>query len=150
YSIVDERCAAFFGLGIAQHIKQPVALVCTSGPALLNHYPAIAEAFYSQIPLIVVSADRPTEEIDIGHGQTIRQRNVSENHSLMNANQNENASAENDRLIQLAIEKAKKLKGPVHINVPFEEPLYNSIDLPTYTATVIEEVLDEELGNNFD
>lgn len=150
YSIVDERCAAFFGLGIAQQIKQPVALVCTSGSALLNYYPAIAEAFYSQIPLIVVSADRPTEKIDIGDGQTIRQRNVFENHSLMNANLNENASAENDRLIQLAIEKAKKLKGPVHINVPFEEPLYNSIDLPTYTATVIEEVLDEELGNNFD
>lgn len=150
YSIVDERCAAFFGLGIAQQIKQPVALVCTSGSALLNYYPAIAEAFYSQIPLIVVSADRPTEKIDIGDGQTIRQRNVFENHSLMNANLNENASAENDRLIQLAIEKAKKLKGPVHINVPFEEPLYNSIALPTYTATVIEEVLDEELGNNFD
>ena len=150
YSIVDERCAAFFGLGIAQQIKQPVALVCTSGSALLNYYPAIAEAFYSQIPLIVVSADRPTEKIDIGDGQTIRQRNVFENHSLMNANLNENASAENDRLIQLAIEKAKKLKGPVHINVPFEEPLYNSIDLPTYTATEIENLMEEESVNNFD
>lgn len=150
YSIVDERCAAFFGLGIAQQIKQPVALVCTSGSALLNYYPAIAEAFYSQIPLIVVSADRPTEKIDIGDGQTIRQRNVFENHSLMNANLTENASAENDRLIQLAIEKAKKLKGPVHINVPFEEPLYNSIDLPTYTATEIENLMEEESVNNFD
>lgn len=150
YSIVDERCAAFFGLGIAQQIKQPVALVCTSGSALLNYYPAIAEAFYSQIPLIVVSADRPTEKIDIGDGQTIRQRNVFENHSLMNANLTENASAENDRLIQLVIEKAKKLKGPVHINVPFEEPLYNSIDLPTYTATEIENLMEEESVNNFD
>lgn len=150
YSIVDERCAAFFGLGIAQQIKQPVALVCTSGSALLNYYPAIAEAFYSQIPLIVVSADRPTEKIDIGDGQTIRQRNVFENHSLMNANLNENASEENDRLIQLAIEKAKKQKGPVHINVPFEEPLYNNIDQPTYTATVIEDVMEKESVNNFD
>ncbi|MFT5752376.1 MAG: 2-succinyl-5-enolpyruvyl-6-hydroxy-3-cyclohexene-1-carboxylate synthase, partial [Dokdonia sp.] len=52
YSIVDERCAAFFGLGIAQQTQKPVALVCTSGSALLNYYPAIAEAFYSDIPLI--------------------------------------------------------------------------------------------------
>jgi len=59
YSIVDERCAAFFALGIAQQIQQPVAMVCTSGSALLNYYPAIAEAFYSNIPLVVLSADRP-------------------------------------------------------------------------------------------
>jgi 2-succinyl-5-enolpyruvyl-6-hydroxy-3-cyclohexene-1-carboxylate synthase len=51
YSIVDERCAAFFALGIAQQINKPVAVVCTSGSALLNYYPAVAEAFYSQIPL---------------------------------------------------------------------------------------------------
>ena len=48
YSIVDERCAAFFALGIAQQKKEPVAMVCTSGSALLNYYPAVAEAFYSQ------------------------------------------------------------------------------------------------------
>src|SRR5690554_8038389 len=70
YSIVDERCAAFFGLGIAQQIKQLVALDCTSVSALLNYYPAIAVAFYSLIPLIAVSADRPTEKIDIGYDQT--------------------------------------------------------------------------------
>ena len=82
YSIADERCAAFFALGIAQQIKKPVALVCTSGSALLNYYPAFAEAFYSQIPLVVISADRPLEKIDIGDGQTIRQENVFEKHSL--------------------------------------------------------------------
>ncbi|NNF86395.1 MAG: 2-succinyl-5-enolpyruvyl-6-hydroxy-3-cyclohexene-1-carboxylate synthase, partial [Winogradskyella sp.] len=59
YSIVDERCAAFFALGIAQQLKRPVALVCTSGSALLNYYPAISEAYYSNIPLVVLSADRP-------------------------------------------------------------------------------------------
>ena len=58
YSIADERCAAFFALGIAQQIKKPTAIICTSGSALLNYYPAFAEAFYSQIPLIVISADR--------------------------------------------------------------------------------------------
>ena len=59
YSIVDERCAAFFAMGIAQQIKAPTVLVCTSGSALLNYYPAVAEAFYSDIPLLVLSADRP-------------------------------------------------------------------------------------------
>jgi 2-succinyl-5-enolpyruvyl-6-hydroxy-3-cyclohexene-1-carboxylate synthase len=73
-------------LGIAQQTKTPVALVCTSGSALLNYYPAIAEAFYSQIPMVVISADRPSEKIDIGDGQTIRQENVFQNHSLYNAN----------------------------------------------------------------
>src|SRR5690606_19727538 len=68
YSIVDERCAAFFALGMAQQLQQPVALVCTSGSALLNYYPAVAEAFYSDIPLVVISADRPIERIDIGDG----------------------------------------------------------------------------------
>ena len=56
YSIADERCAAFFALGMAQQLKEPVAVVCTSGSALLNYYPAVAEAFYSQIPLVVISA----------------------------------------------------------------------------------------------
>ena len=86
YSIVDERCAAFFALGIAQQTHSPVALVCTSGSALLNYYPAIAEAYYSDIPLVVISADRPVERIDIGDGQTIRQRDVFSNHILYSAN----------------------------------------------------------------
>ena len=127
YSIADERCAAFFALGIAQQIKMPVAVVCTSGSALLNYYPAVAEAFYSQIPLIVLSADRPQSKIDIGDGQTIRQENVFANHSLFNANLNENASAENDALIQEAIAITVTKKGPDHINDPFEEPLYEMV-----------------------
>ena len=76
FSIVDERCAAFFALGIAQQLRKPVALVCTSGSALLNYYPAIAEAFYSDIPLVIISADRPEELINIGDGQAIMQENV--------------------------------------------------------------------------
>lgn len=127
YSIADERCAAFFAMGIAQQTGKPTALVCTSGSALLNYYPAIAEAFYSQIPLIVISADRPTEKIDIGDGQTIRQRNVFENHILFNANLSENASEENDLKILEAIHISKTKKGAVHINVPFEEPLYETV-----------------------
>lgn len=145
YSIVDERCAAFFAMGIAQQTGKPTALLCTSGSALLNYYPAIAEAFYSQIPLIVVSADRPTSKIDIGDGQTIRQRNVFKNHSLFNANLLEAASTENDLLIQNAISSAFLQKGPVHINVPFEEPLYNIVSEYTYTPTIISEETKTEL-----
>lgn len=127
YSIADERCAAFFAMGIAQQTKQPVALVCTSGSALLNYYPAFAEAFYSQIPMIVISADRPQSKIDIGDGQTIRQENVFENHSLYNANLHEDVSSENDLKINEAINAAITQKGPVHINAPFEEPLYETV-----------------------
>jgi 2-succinyl-5-enolpyruvyl-6-hydroxy-3-cyclohexene-1-carboxylate synthase len=127
YSIADERSASFFAVGMAQQIKKPVAVVCTSGSALLNYYPAFAEAFYSQIPFIVISADRPQSKIDIGDGQTIRQENVFANHSLFNANLTENASDENDLLINEAINIAFAQKGPVHINAPFEEPLYETV-----------------------
>ncbi|MCF6132137.1 2-succinyl-5-enolpyruvyl-6-hydroxy-3-cyclohexene-1-carboxylic-acid synthase [Flavobacterium wongokense] len=126
YSIADERCAAFFALGIAQQTRKPVAVVCTSGSALLNYYPALAEAFYSQIPFIVISADRPADKIDIGDGQTIRQENVFINHSLYNANLTETASEANDVFINEAINVAIARKGPVHINAPFEEPLYET------------------------
>jgi 2-succinyl-5-enolpyruvyl-6-hydroxy-3-cyclohexene-1-carboxylate synthase len=137
YSIVDERCAAFFALGIAQQVcfagsqaQKRVALVCTSGSALLNYYPAIAEAFYSDIPLIIISADRPKYLIDIGDGQTIRQENVFKNHSLYNANlvDGEQNITENTRQIATAIQTAIQNKGPVHINVPFDEPLYETTD----------------------
>lgn len=128
YSIVDERCAAFFALGIAQQTQKPVALVCTSGSALLNYYPAIAEAFYSQIPLVVISADRPKYLIDKGDGQTIRQENVFENHILFSANLFESNEAKNIELISKAFELLNKEKGPIHLNVPFDEPLYNLVD----------------------
>lgn len=146
YSIVDERCAAFFALGMAQQLGEPVALVCTSGSALLNYYPAIAEAFYSDIPLVVISADRPVERIDIGDGQTIRQKNVFQNHILYSANlyselvlekesndpklqqKQFEAQKHNEREVNLALNKAIEEKGPVHINVPFYEPLYDTVE----------------------
>ena len=127
YSIVDERCAAFIALGMAQQKQKPVALLCTSGSALLNYYPAIAEAFYSEIPLVVLSADRPEHYVDIGDGQTIRQKNVFENHSLFNANLREGAFSSNKEKLESALSKAYSGKGPVHINIPFEEPLYDTV-----------------------
>jgi len=136
YSIADERCAAFFALGLAQQLQTPVAVVCTSGSALLNYYPAVAEAFYSQIPLIVISADRPHDKIDIGDGQTIRQENVFASHILYSANLHEDASDKNDALINEAIAIARLQKGPTHINAPFEEPLYETVTEPTVNVQV--------------
>lgn len=156
YSVVDERCAAFFALGMAQQLQRPVAVVCTSGSALLNYYPAVAEAFYSNIPLVVISADRPPHKIDIGDGQTIRQENVYNNHILFNANleldvlhatsklreeypqrlegiqdlesEQQRVGEQNHKLLQTALQMASFQKGPVHINVPFEEPLYGTTE----------------------
>ncbi len=142
YSIADERCAAFFATGMAQQLKKPVAVVCTSGSALLNYYPAVAEAFYSQIPLIVISADRPHDKIDIGDGQTIRQENVYANHILYNANLLEDASAENDNKINEAINTAAMQKGPVHINAPFEEPLYETVSGLSIQAPVLDTIIE--------
>jgi 2-succinyl-5-enolpyruvyl-6-hydroxy-3-cyclohexene-1-carboxylate synthase len=142
YSIADERCAAFFATGMAQQLKKPVAVVCTSGSALLNYYPAVAEAFYSQIPLIVISADRPRDKIDIGDGQTIRQENVYANHILYNANLLEDPSAENDNKINEAINTAAMQKGPVHINAPFEEPLYETVTGLSIQAPVFDTIIE--------
>jgi 2-succinyl-5-enolpyruvyl-6-hydroxy-3-cyclohexene-1-carboxylate synthase len=160
YSIVDERSAAFFALGIAQQIKHPVALVCTSGSALLNYYPAVSEAYYSDIPLVVLSADRPKHLIDIGDGQTINQKNVFTNQILYSANLKldlkdeknipltqdlpimkniedklerflgfqKDIQTHNELEINTAINTAAIKNGPVHINVPFDEPLYETID----------------------
>lgn len=138
YSIADERCAAFFALGIAQQIKKPVAVICTSGSAVLNFYPAVAEAFYSQIPLVIISADRPLNKIDIGDGQTIRQQNVMANHTLFNANLSEETSPENDALINEAINLAINYSGSTHINVPFEEPLYETVSELTVNSLIVE------------
>jgi len=144
YSIADERCAAFFGMGLAQQTRIPTLLVCTSGSALLNYYPAVAEAFYSQIPLIVLSADRPLNKIDIGDGQTIRQQNVYQNHILYSANLTEDANSSNDHLINTAINTAIAKQGPVHINAPFEEPLYQTTTQLSVNP-IVEELLPPPL-----
>ena len=128
-SVVDERCAAFFAMGIAQQKQKPVAMICSSGSALLNYYPAIAEAFYSNIPLVVISADRPKHLIDIGDGQTIRQENVFANHILFSANliEAKNQLSNNTSLLNQALYASVFKKAPIHINVPFDEPLYETV-----------------------
>lgn len=128
YSVVDERSAAFFALGIAQQITAPVAVVCTSGSAVLNYHPAVAEAYYSNVPLVVISADRPTSKLDIGDGQTIRQAGVLSNHTTFDANLSDNEvdARSNTYLLNRALNAAITESLPVHINAPFEEPLYET------------------------
>lgn len=131
FVVPDERVAAFYAHGMAQKLNKPVVITCTSGSAPLNYYPAIAEAFYQETPLIVISADRPLEWVDQGDGQTIRQERVFDQMVLKSAQLNE-IHSDNQRwyfernlseVLQAAIGSRK---GPVHLNVPFSEPLYET------------------------
>lgn len=131
YSVVDERSAGFFGLGMAQKTEIPSVLCCTSGSAVVNYYPAIVEAFYQNIPLIVISADRPNRLLDKFDGQTIRQYKVFDSHVFASIDIDgdsdeipESELVEIQKLIQNCILK----KLPIHINISFEEPLYDFTD----------------------
>lgn len=139
-SIVDERSAAFIALGIAIQKNKPVGLCCTSGSALLNYAPALAEAYYLNVPLIVFSADRPEHLIDQGVGQTIQQQNVFSNFQKSFL----------QLPLQITVDKAPDLynkiqatmsesisgnKGPVHLNIPFDEPLYNQSESSNFLSS---------------
>ncbi|MCC6599444.1 MAG: 2-succinyl-5-enolpyruvyl-6-hydroxy-3-cyclohexene-1-carboxylic-acid synthase, partial [Crocinitomicaceae bacterium] len=132
-SITDERSAAFFALGMAQQTGRPVVLICTSGTAALNFSPAIAEAFYQRIPLLVVTADRPLEWVDQGEGQTIRQSKVFSNFvkgsfDIVQEAAHKDLIWHNQRIINEAVDLATKTTlGPVHINFPLRESLYKTI-----------------------
>ena len=149
--VVDERSAAFIALGIAQQTGRPAVLICTSGTAILNYGPAVAEAYYQRIPMLVVSADRPAEWIDHGEGQSIRQSGVFRNISKLNvditpAEGIHDREMENLRVMREAIRSAlSPAAGPVHLNFPFYEPLYGMREetegrlLPETPAVVAEQ-----------
>lgn len=126
----DERSAAFVASGIAHETQSPAILVCTSGSAAYNFAPAIAEAFFQEIPLIIFTADRPKEWIDQLDGQTIRQTNIFGDHVKKSYNLPEDYEHPDTvwfihRAINEAINLSQEFpKGPVHINAPFREPLY--------------------------
>lgn len=129
-SVVDERTAGFMALGMAQQTKKPVILCCTSGSALLNYAPAIAEAYHQNIPLIVLAADRPQEWIGQGEGQSIAQTEVL-NGILAHTSKLVVGGAEDDnwynrRQVQCAFEIAAEKNRPVLINIPLSEPLYET------------------------
>lgn len=128
----DERSAGFIALGMAQSSGQPVVVVCTSGTAVYNLAPAVAEACFSQTPLIILSADRPAEWIAQHDGQTIYQdgifgRHVKQSYQLPQDYDHPDSAWAVNRIVNEAINASRQLPaGPVHINAPFREPLYPS------------------------
>lgn len=130
YNIVDERSAGFIALGMSLKSRAPIAICCTSGSAMLNYAPAVSEAYYQNIPLIIISADRPPEWIDQRDGQTINQVNALANFvkgsfSLPVDLDDESDTQNFDNQVNQAINLACAPPfGPVHINIPFREPFY--------------------------
>ncbi|WP_066758533.1 2-succinyl-5-enolpyruvyl-6-hydroxy-3-cyclohexene-1-carboxylic-acid synthase [Crocinitomix algicola] len=133
FVVHDERSASFFALGLAEASGKPVALACTSGSAPVNYGPGIVEAYYRQIPLLVLTADRPSQWIDQGDGQTIRQKKMFANFikadfELPNQPNSEEVLI-SDKIVNQALNLlVNQPTGPVHINIPLNEPLYNTQD----------------------
>ncbi|KAF0816385.1 MULTISPECIES: 2-succinyl-5-enolpyruvyl-6-hydroxy-3-cyclohexene-1-carboxylic-acid synthase [unclassified Cytobacillus] len=131
---VDERSAAFFALGLAKASKKPAALLCTSGTAAANYYPAIVEARYSRVPLIVLTADRPHELRDVGAPQAIDQIHLYGNNVKWFVEMAPpEKSEEMLRYARAVCARAASAAmsspaGPVHLNFPFREPLVPHLD----------------------
>ncbi|WP_373893144.1 2-succinyl-5-enolpyruvyl-6-hydroxy-3-cyclohexene-1-carboxylic-acid synthase [Virgibacillus sp. CBA3643] len=133
--ILDERSAAFFALGVAKATKRPVALVCTSGTAAANYFPAIVEAHYSRVPLIVLTADRPHELRDVGAPQAIEQIKLYGDY-VKSFNEMALPEATPEMLGYVRSKAARSVykakegnPGPVHLNFPFREPLHTDFSL---------------------
>ena len=141
YRQVDERSAAFFALGLAKATAKPVVLLCTSGTAAANYFPAIVEASYARVPLIVLTADRPHELREVGAPQAINQLNLYGSHVKWSVDFPLADGADPTLpLIERHLARAVAIAtsapfGPVHINVPFREPLLIDLqqELPTVT-----------------
>ncbi len=131
-NIVDERSAAYFAIGLSLAKQKPVAIVCTSGTASLNYAPAVAEAFYQNIPLIAVTADRPDYWIDQAESQCIRQENIYQNFVKKGVSLPLGESGKELWFAARQINECLNLSvsgtpAPVHINIPLEEPLHQLI-----------------------
>ena len=136
-SVIDERSAAFYALGLSLSTGAPTIVCVTSGSAFLNTLPAMAEAHYRQVPIILISADRPQEWIERNDGQTMVQCGPTYDlfNSEVDVNDISNGEAENysSLLINNALNAAlKDNRGPVHINIHLHEPLFvfNKPSLP--------------------
>jgi 2-succinyl-5-enolpyruvyl-6-hydroxy-3-cyclohexene-1-carboxylate synthase len=144
-SIVDERSAGFFAIGMAQQSGKTVAVACTSGSAVLNYAPAIAEAYYQKIPLLVLTADRPPELIERGYGQIIRQKEVYKNYIKKSYElpvdiEDQESFDRTEKLINEAIHLTQFPEpGPIHINIPFREPLYGITKEPVMSKVLVVE-----------
>lgn len=155
-SVVDERSAAFIAMGIAQQTQKTVVLICTSGSAGLNYAPAVAEACFQEIPLLILTADRPPEWIDQLDGQTIRQqamygKHAKNDYQLPVDYSHPDAVWHIERTVNEAINLTQLApKGVVQINCPFREPFYPSEDQEiTYDSKV--KIIDQsDVNINFD
>ncbi len=138
-TIADERVAAFVALGKSIALAKPAIICCTSGSAVLNYAPAIVEAYYHRVPLLILTADRPSEWIDQGIGQSMRQKDVYKNYvkgsyQLIEEARTDEELIANDNVINDAINLTMEgAPGPVHINIPFYEPLYEQEELKEFT-----------------
>lgn len=156
YSISDERTAAFVAMGMANATKKTVAIVCTSGTAALNFIPAAAEAFFQEIPLLILTADRPQEWIDQYDGQTIFQENIFGKHvkrtySLLPDYDNFDVDWFANRVFNEAINVSQqKPLGPVNINVPIREPFYPVKDEIIAASESVRIISDERINKNLD
>ncbi len=133
YMNIDERSASFMALGIAKAHKEPTMLVCTSGSAVAHYLPAILEAQYSGVPLIVLSADRPYTLLHTGAPQTVDQQKIFGTavnyYEELAVPQDEHYYTYPRQVARKAYMKAMDIKkGPVHINVPLFEPLVPELD----------------------
>ncbi len=134
HSFPDERCAAFAALGMSQATGYACGVICTSGTAVLNLYPAICEAFYQRVPMIVLTADRPEELLDQWDGQTIHQNQIFEKHILESFETPQNLGEKEcfkdlEKIIYTAVKTSiTPILGPVHINIPMRDPIYAGIN----------------------
>lgn len=132
HSIADERAAGFYALGMALGSGKICAVVCTSGSAGVNLAPAVVEAYFLRVPMVVITADRPIEWTDQGDGQTIRQEGIFGKHlqgyfQLIEDARNTEGEWMNRREISRLLNRISGLQpGPIHINAPLSEPLYES------------------------
>ena len=136
YSIVDERSAGYVALGMARQLQEPVVVLTTSGTAVLNLAPAVAEAYHQQIPLLVISADRPTEKIRQFNNQVIDQQAPFYNFTK-GFYQVPIPVRYPEELLQVMVQMEHLIAsafsyppGPVHMNMPLEEPLYEALPPP--------------------
>ncbi len=139
--VTDERSAGFAALGWAAQTHKPVAVCVTSGSALLNLHPAVAEAFYRHIPLLVISADRPAIAIGQQQGQTIPQPGALGSLVRCAVDLPEHDEAHANRLINEALlALTHRDGGPAHINIPLSEPLFGVDDSPLPEPRLIDRV----------
>lgn len=142
YMNIDERSAGFFALGMAKASQRPVALLCTSGTAAANYFPAVVEANLSRVPLIILTADRPHELRDVGAPQAIDQIHLYGNHVRWFTDLALPEIGQEPYAFHTAVRAVKEatghLQGPVHLNFPLREPLLPILEPYPFTEKIKE------------